>query len=89
MSGGFHFSKAGSGPVLSRAEFARQGHAVRAAAAALTDADAVRLFLNSRHAGLRGRPLDLAVASDAGLEAVEAAIRIEARRGPGADGDGS
>jgi hypothetical protein len=81
MSGGF-FKKRRSGPVLSRDEFARQGHAVRAAAAAFTDSGAIRGFLNSHHSGLGGRPLDLAVASAAGLEAVQTAIFIEARRSP-------
>jgi hypothetical protein len=75
------FKKPRSGPVLSRDEFARQGHAVRAATAAFADAVAVRGFLNTHHGGLGGRPLDLAVASAAGLRAVETAICIEARRG--------
>lgn len=79
---GSPFKMSRSGPVLSREEFARQGHAVRAASAALADAAAVRHFLNSHHAGLCGRPLDLAVASAAGLKAVQAAICIEARRAP-------
>jgi hypothetical protein len=70
------FKQPKSGPVLTRDEFARQGHAVRAATAAFTDAGAVRVFLNSHHAGLGGRPLDLAVASVTGLEAVEAAIFV-------------
>jgi uncharacterized protein (DUF2384 family) len=68
-----------SGPVLSRDEFSRQGRVVRAASAALADTAAVRAFLNSHHEGLSGRPLDLAVASDAGLPAVESAIG-EARK---------
>lgn len=72
------FRKARTGPVLSRDEGARQGRVVRSAAAALAGTDAVRLFLNSHHPDLDGRPIDLAVASDAGLEAVEAAIRTEA-----------
>ena len=72
------FRKARTGPVLSRDEGARQGRAVRSAAAALADTEAVRLFLNSHHPGLRGRPIDLAVASEAGLQAVETAIRAEA-----------
>jgi len=80
MSRGF-FKKRNSGPVLSRDEFARQGHAVRAASAAFADSGAVRAFLNGHHRGLGGRPLDLAVASAAGLEAVRTAICIEARRG--------
>lgn len=78
MRGGFR--RSWTGPVLSREQSARQGKAVRAAAAALADTDAVRAFLNSHHSGLRGRPIDLAVASDAGLAAVEAAIGVEAGR---------
>lgn len=80
MSWGFEKSRAGR--VLSRDEAHRQGQAVRAAAAALSDIDAGRVFLNSHHSGLRGRPLDLALASAAGLKAVETAICIEARRNP-------
>ena len=75
------FSKRRSGPVLSRDEAQRQGQAVRSAAAALPDMDSVRLFLNSPHEGLGGRPIDLALASAAGLEAVETAISAEAGRG--------
>ena len=76
------FRKAARGPVLSREQGARQGDAVKSALAALGNEDA-RAFLNGHHAGLRGRPLDLAVASDAGLSAVQAALCVEARR-PGA-----
>ena len=75
------FKKSRSGPVLSRDEFARQGHAVRAATTAFGDAGQVRGFLNTHHGALGGRPLDLAVASAAGLSAVETAICIEAARG--------
>jgi hypothetical protein len=64
-------------PKLSRAEQVRQGRVVNAAQAAMPTVDAVRAFLTTRHDGLRGRPLDLAVASDAGLVAVEAAIVAE------------
>ncbi|HET9427098.1 MAG TPA: hypothetical protein VFO69_01940 [Allosphingosinicella sp.] len=79
MSANFTFRRSRpSGPVLSRQESARQGSAVRSAAAALRDHEAVRLFLNSYHPELSGRPLDLAVASDAGLVAVEAALAAEA-----------
>ena len=80
MSNVFGFRKARSGPVLSSEEGKRQGQAVRAAKATLGDSDTVLAFLNTHHAGLRGRPLDLAVASEAGLTAVEAAICIEGRR---------
>ena len=74
------FRKAYRGPVLSRDERARQGRVVKSAHTALAGVDAVRSFLNGHHEGLRGRPLDLAVASDAGLAAVEIAICVEARR---------
>ena len=81
MSKSFGFRKAWSGPVLSSQEATRQGEAVRAAKDALGDSESVRTFLNTHHAGLRGRPLDLAVATEAGLIAVKAAICIEGRRG--------
>ena len=69
------------GPKLSREEAVRQGRAVQAAHAAFHTLDGVRAFMNTHHDGLEGRPIDLAVASDAGLVAVEAAIR-EAPAGP-------
>lgn len=72
------FRKRRTGPVLSRDEGARQGRSVRSARAALPSTEAVRAFLNSHHAGLSGRPLDLAVASQAGLLAVEKAIVAQA-----------
>lgn len=62
---------------LSREAGQRQGRIVRTAQAALGNVEAVRAFLNSHHAGLDGRPIDLAVASEAGLSAVEAAIASE------------
>ena len=71
-------------PPMSPAARERQGRIVLSATAALADLDAVRSFLNSHHPGLRGRPLDLAVASDAGLAAVETAIAAEARIRTGA-----
>jgi uncharacterized protein (DUF2384 family) len=66
--------------VLSHEQSKRQGQVVRSAHAALGDVDAVRDFLNSHHAALGGRPLDLAVASDEGLLAVEAAMLAEKPR---------
>jgi uncharacterized protein (DUF2384 family) len=65
-------------PNLPRDAGIRQGSAVRAAQAAFGTTDAVRAFLNTPHADLGGRPIDLAVASAAGLAAVEAAIAREA-----------
>ena len=58
----------------------RQGRAVNAARAAFGDTNRVLAFLNSEHEDLGGRPLDLALASAAGLAAVEAAIAEEAAR---------
>jgi len=62
---------------LTRDEQARQGRVVKSAHARLATTEAVLAFLNTHHDGLRGRPLDLAVASEAGLLAVEAAIDAE------------
>lgn len=73
------FRAAWTGPVLSREEGVRQGRVVRASLALLGSGSA-RAFLNTYHAGLGGRPLDLAVASDDGLVAVESALGVESRR---------
>src|SRR5438067_4515894 len=67
-------------PPLSADEGKRQGRAARVAQAALGSVDEVRAFLNSRHEGLNGRPIDIAIASEAGLIAVEAAIAAAAGR---------
>ena len=80
------FRKAKRGPVLSRDESVRQGRAVRSAQAALGSVEAVRAFLNSHDETLSGRPIDLAVASEAGLIAVEAAIARQAASGPAKTG---
>ena len=72
------FRKANKGPILSREESVRQGRAVRSAQAALGSVEAVRAFLNSHDETLSGRPIDLAVASEDGLIAVEAAIARQA-----------
>jgi uncharacterized protein (DUF2384 family) len=84
--------RARNGPILSPDEGRRQIRAVRAAQAALGSVEAVRAFLNSHHPALDGRPIDLAVASEAGLAAVEEAIGAEgqaraARPEPSADND--
>jgi hypothetical protein len=73
------FRKAWQGPILSREQGRRQGRAVKAARARLGAADGL-VFLKGHHEGLGGRPLDLAVASEAGLGAVETALCIESRR---------
>ena len=56
----------------------RQGRIVVAAHKALGSIDAARDFLNTHNDELRARPLDLAVASEDGLKAVEAAIQAAA-----------
>lgn len=47
----------------------------------LLGADSAIPFLNTFNVGLDGRPLDLAIASDAGCEAVERAISARVGRG--------
>lgn len=79
------FRKGFNAPRLTREEMVRQGRIVNVAQAALADIVSVRTFLNSHHDGLGGRPIDLAVASDAGLLAAEAAV---ARHASSADGEG-
>ncbi len=78
------FRRNRGGPVLSRDEGDRQGRVVRSAQAALGSVEAVRAFLNSHHPALDARPIDLAVASDDGLAAVEALIAAEGPRAAGA-----
>lgn len=75
------FRKSRKVPALSREESVRQGKAVRLAQAALGSVEAVRAFLNTHNEALGGRPIDIAVASEAGLIAVEAAIPAETKGG--------
>jgi flagellar basal body rod protein FlgF len=72
------FRKAIRRPPVSPQVAARQARLLRATQAALVTADATRDFLNNEHAELGGRPLDIALHSDAGLLAVERVIRAEA-----------
>lgn len=60
----------------------RQGRAARFAWEVLGDREAAIAFLNTHDEALGGRPIDLAVASVAGLKAVER--RLAERREPGA-----
>jgi uncharacterized protein (DUF2384 family) len=73
LSPPFH-RKGRKAATLSREQSVRQGKVVGLAQAALGSVEAVRDFLNNDHEGLGGRPIDIAVASDAGLLAVAAAI---------------
>lgn len=60
-------------------ETRRRGLAVRLASVThQNSADAIA-FLNQHHDVLGGRPLDIATASDAGLTAVEAALKQRAQ----------
>jgi uncharacterized protein (DUF2384 family) len=68
------FFRKAKAPALSHEQGVRQGKAVRAAQAALGSVEAVRAFLNTHHDALGGRPIDIALASEAGLIAVQAAI---------------
>jgi len=61
-------------PALTPDQRRRQARIVRLAMDTLGSADAIKGFLNDRHEGLGGRPLDLALASDEGLAAAEALI---------------
>jgi hypothetical protein len=63
---------------LSPDAAARQGKAATAAFLALKDRDAMIAFLNTHDDALGGRPIDLAVESDEGLQAVEAALAARA-----------
>lgn len=59
---------------MDPAQAARQGEAARTAFAVFGDRDRALAFLNSDHDELGGRPIDLAVASASGLEAVLASL---------------
>ena len=75
MSG---FKRRPSASHLSRDEMIRQGRIVNVAQAALADFASVRTFLNSHHEQLGGRPIDVAISSVEGLDAVEAAVKRHA-----------
>ncbi len=68
------FAKRFDAPRLSPEQAARQGQASRRAIEVLRLPDAVIAFLNTHDDVLGGRPIDIAVASDAGLAAVEHAL---------------
>lgn len=68
------FRKAMVGERLSADQARRQGHVSRVAWERLGGRDAAVAFLNTHHADLDARPLDLAIASDEGLARVEALL---------------
>ena len=59
---------------LTPEQAARQGRAATLAFEALRESTAVVAFLNTHDEALGGRPIDLAVTSDAGLAEVERVI---------------
>lgn len=61
-------------PRLSPEAAARQGRAARLAFEKMPEAGAAVAFLNTHDEAMGGRPIDLAVESDAGLLTVEQAI---------------
>lgn len=67
------FRKSTFAPRLEPECAARQGHITRLAFQ-LLGRDRAIAFLNSEHAGLGGRPLDLATRSDGGRNSVEAEL---------------
>ena len=72
------FKKRFAGPRLSPEEAKRQGKAATLAWEKLKAPGAAVAFLNSHDEVLGGRPIDIAVASDAGLTAVQEAIAARA-----------
>ncbi|WP_404713526.1 antitoxin Xre/MbcA/ParS toxin-binding domain-containing protein [Sphingomonas sp. MMS24-J13] len=68
------FQKRSTQPRLSAEEAARQGRVSQLAFSALRQPQAVIAFLNTHNDALGGRPIDLAVASAAGLLSVEQAL---------------
>lgn len=68
------FKKRFTGTRLSPEEAKRQGQAATLAWQVLKAPGAAVAFLNTHDEGLGGRPIDIAVASDSGLAAVQEAI---------------
>ena len=68
------FAKRYDAPRLTAEQAARQGRASKRAIEVLVQPEAVIAFLNTHDEALGGRPIDVAVASDEGLAAIEAAL---------------
>lgn len=63
-----------SRPMMPRQDAARQARVAALAWSTFGDRERVMAFLNADHPQLGGRPLDLAIASDAGLNRVEGVL---------------
>jgi uncharacterized protein (DUF2384 family) len=72
------FAKRFNAPRLSKEEADRQGRISRRAIEVLGKTDAVIKFLNGHDEALGGRPIDLAIAGEDGLLAVEQALTARA-----------
>jgi uncharacterized protein (DUF2384 family) len=68
-------SSRGSKPKLPKDEARRQGNIATMAFLLLGGRDSAMAFLNTDHETLGARPIDLAIASDAGYARVEQAIK--------------
>ncbi|KRA84377.1 antitoxin Xre/MbcA/ParS toxin-binding domain-containing protein [Altererythrobacter sp. Root672] len=77
-----NFRKSAATPRLERESAVRQGHIARLAFQ-LLGKDRAIAFLNTEHAALGGRPLDLATLSDEGRNSVEAELGRLAFAQPG------
>jgi uncharacterized protein (DUF2384 family) len=65
-------------PKLPKDEARRQGNIATLAFLLLGGRDSAMAFLNTAHESLGARPIDLAIASDAGYARVEQAIKTTA-----------
>jgi uncharacterized protein (DUF2384 family) len=63
-------------PLLAPAAVARQGRVATLVWERLRDSAAATDFLNAHDQGLGGRPIDLAIADDAGFRAVVARLDV-------------
>jgi hypothetical protein len=69
------FRKSRKNPNQTAEKSRRQTNVVQAAWRHFGEPGPVIAFLNTRHAGLEGQPLQLAIESDDGLERVETLLR--------------
>lgn len=66
-------------PRLDSEHAGRQGLIVRRAFELLGGRDAAMAFLNTEDTALGGRPLDIAMASEAGFQSIEDAMRLRSQ----------
>lgn len=72
---GFAFRKTSRNPLQTPERSRRQANVVQSAWRHFGEPGPVIAFLNTRHAGLEGQPLQLAIESDEGLERVETLLK--------------